>query len=158
MHLTPRDTRRVGLSASVLLIAVALTTIASAQTKYGGIGATTSAFAAENTRGAGTPLKGVVDYRITSKRDGRVAAYQIVVNPKAKVTRADLTGLLGRELPADAKQVQGWKRASDPGVYCAIYRSHWLGRVLYGPYVVLYASPANQTASAMASTAPACRG
>ena len=81
-----------------------------------------------------------------------------MVNPKSKLTRADLIGLLRRELPADAKQVQGWKHALDPGWYCAIYRSSWLGRVLYGPYAVLYASPATQTASAMVSTAPACRG
>ena len=147
------------LGGLVLLAAAALAAIASAQTKkYGGIGATISAFHAENAQGAGTPPVGVVDYRITYKRDGRVAGYQVVLNPKSKLTRADLIGLLRRELPADAKQVQGWKHAPDPGWYCAIYRSSWLGRVLYGPYAVLYASPATQTASATVSTAPACRG
>ena len=146
------------LGSLVLLAAAALAAIASAQTKYGGIGATISAFYAENAHGAGTPPVGVVDYRINYERDGRVAGYQVVLNRKSKLTRADLIGLLRRELPADAKQVQGWKHALDPGWYCAIYRSSWLGRVLYGPYAVLYASPATQTASAMVSTAPACRG
>jgi hypothetical protein len=148
----------VVLGSLVLLAGAALAAVASAQTKYGGIGATTSAFDAENPQRAGRPPVGVVDYRINDERDGRVAGYQVVVNPRSKLTRADLIGLLRRELPADAKQVQGWKRALDPGSYCAIYRSSWLGRVLYGPYVVLYASPATQEASAMVSTAPACRG
>jgi hypothetical protein len=149
--------RTLVLGSLVLLAAAALAAIASAKTKYGGIGATISAFYAENPQSAGMPPVGVVDYRINYKRDGRVAGYQVVVNAKSKLTRADLIGLLRRELPADASQVQGWKHA-DPGVYCAIYRSSWLGRVLYGPYAVLYASPATQIAAAMVSTAPACRG
>jgi hypothetical protein len=147
------------VSGSLGLVAVAApTATASAQAKYAGIGATTSAFYAANSQGAGTPPVGVVDYRIDDERDGRVASYRVVVNPTSKLKRADLIGLLQRELPADAKHVQGWKRALDAGWYCAIYRSSWLGRVLYGPYVVLYASQATQRASAMVSTAPACRG
>ena len=150
-------TSTLGLGSLVLLAAAALAS-ASAQTKYGGIGATIPAFDAANAHGAGTPTGGVVDYQITSKRDGRVAAYRVVADPKSKLTRADLMRLLRHELPADAKQVQGWKSALDPGWYCAIYRSRWLGRVLYGPYAVLYESPATHAASAMVSTAPACRG
>jgi hypothetical protein len=64
----------------------------------------------------------------------------------------------GRELPADSKQVQGWKYTKVWHGYCAIYKSRWLGRTLYGPYVVQYVSRTDQTASVIVSTAPACRG
>jgi hypothetical protein len=145
-------------SLALLVAAVAPAATASARTKYGGVGATISAFNAENPQRGGMPPAGAVDYRINDIRDGRVAGYDVVVNPKSKLTRADLIGLLTRELPVDATQVQGWKLNLNPGSYCAIYRSSWLGRVLYGPYVVLYTSPGTQHASAMVSTAPACRG
>jgi hypothetical protein len=141
-----------------MVAAAALTATASAHTRYGGIGSTISAFSAENPEGTAPPPTGVVNYRIVDRRDGRAASFAVIVNPKSKFTRTELEALLTRELPADAKQVQGWRRALDPGVYCAIYRSSWLGRVLYGPFAVLYVSPAAQTASAMVSTASACRG
>jgi hypothetical protein len=112
----------------------------------------------ENPQRARTPPLGVVDYRIAYERDGRVAGYQVVVDPKSKLALGDLIRLLRRELPADARQVQGWRRAPDTGWYCAIYRSGWLCRVLYGPYAVVYASPVTQAASATVSTTPACRG
>jgi hypothetical protein len=143
---------------AVLVAAATLAAIASAQTTYGGIGATISAFSAKNPRGSGKPPVGVVDYQINSKRNGRVAGYRLVINPKSKLTRSDLIRLLKRDLPADARQVQNWKYFQSFKWYCAIYQSRWLGGVLYGPYVVFYASPGSQSASASVSTAPACRG
>jgi hypothetical protein len=146
-----RPTRLAALVLASLVLATALAAFASAETTYGGIGANISVFDAET-------VHRVASYRISSKRDGRVAGYDVVVDANSKLTSAKLMRLLTRELPADAKQVQAWKRGLDPGWYCSIYRSSWLGGVLYGPYVVLYTSPAAQSASAMVSTAPACRG
>jgi hypothetical protein len=132
---------------------------ASAQSTFGGIGATVSSFYAQNARTSGKPPIGVAGYRIDDKRAGRVAAYHVVLDVKSKLTDAELRRLVtGRELPVDVKEVQAWQYAEIWHGYCAIYKSRWLGRVLYGPYVVLYVSRADQTAFVMVSTAPACRG
>ena len=126
---------------------------------YGGIGANVSSFYAHNAHTHGNPPVGVAYYRIDTKRDGRVAIFHIVINDKTRRTGDVLKRLVtGRELPADASQVQGWKYIQATNAYCAIYKSPWLGRVLYGPYAVLYVEPGRQTASAMVSTAAACRG
>jgi hypothetical protein len=126
---------------------------------YGGLGANVSIFYTHNAHGSGNPPIGVAYYRIDSNRYGRVSVFHIVVNDKKRRTGDVLKRLVtGRELPADATQVQGWKYIRATNAYCAIYKSRWLRRVLYGPYAVLYVEPARQTASAVVSTAPACRG
>lgn len=125
---------------------------------YGGIGANVSTFNTQNAHASGNPPVGVAYYRIDTTRDGRVSIFHIVVNDKSRLTGAALKRLVtGHQLPADAEQVQGWKYRPGSG-YCAIYKSPWLGRVLFGPYVVLYVVPARQTAAAMVSMVAACRG
>ena len=142
--------------------AASLALVASPQAptlSYGGIGADVSSFYAHNAHASGRPPVGVAYYRIDDKRDGRVTVFHVVINHKSRLTGASLKRLVtGRELPADASQVQGWKYIQATNTYCAVYKSPWLGRVLYGPYAVLYVEPARQTATATVSTAPACRG
>ena len=149
------------MTRRLLLFAVAGACVAapvSAQSTYGGIGASVSRFYGQNARTSGKPPLGVA-YRVDDARAGRVAAYHIVLDAKSKLTNAELRRLVtGRELPVDVKEVQGWKYAPIWRGYCAIYKSRWLGRVLYGPYVVMYVSRTDQTAAVMVSTAPACRG
>ncbi|HEY6963248.1 MAG TPA: hypothetical protein VI408_15285 [Gaiellaceae bacterium] len=124
----------------------------SAHAPYGGLGATEARFSAQNAHAS-------AHYRIDFERRGRVAAYHVVLDAKAKPSLAALERLVTRgELPADAQQIRAWVPAPDPGSYCAIYRSGWLSHVLYGPYAVLYASPKSADAAATVSTAPACRG
>ena len=125
---------------------------------YGGIGARLSHFNALNPPNSGTPPVGVAYYRIADLRSGRVASYHVALSPQSQLTATKLRRLLtGRELPADAKQIKRWKPDLDGG-HCAVYKSRWLRRRLYGPYVVLYVSAVRQSAGAMVSTAPDCRG
>jgi hypothetical protein len=131
----------------------------SGYARYGGIGALAQSFYVQNVYASGRPPIGDAYYRVDDKRAGRVAAYHIVLNGQSKLSDAQLRRLVtGRELPADVTQVQGWKYLQVWHGYCAIYKSRWLGRTLYGPYVVQYVSRADQTASVIVSTAPACRG
>lgn len=149
---------RVLVAGIAMLAAAALPSRAPATRPYGGIGATVHAFETENPHIVGTPPIGLTDYQITGTHHGRVADYELTLNPRSNQAQHDLRRLLENNLPADARQVEKWKPAPDPGWYCAIYRSRWLGRVLYGPYVVLYESQAHQRGEANVSTQPACRG
>jgi hypothetical protein len=143
----------------VTMLALVASPLQARTFSYGGIGANASSFYAQNAHAPGAPPAGVHYYRIDDKRDGRVATFHVVLNRKQKLTGAEIKRLVtGRELPADAVQVQGWKYFQFWNGYCAIYKSRWLGRVLYGPYAVLYVSPAGQTGLVMVSTTPACRG
>jgi len=82
-----------------------------------------------------------------------------VLNPQSKLSTADLKRLVtARELPGDAEQIKGWTHTPGGRGYCAVYKSRWLGRALYGPYVVVGVSARDQTAGAWVSTAPFCRG
>ena len=127
--------------------------------RYGGIGAVLSRFDAQNAHGSGTPPLGSAYYRIDDLRRGRVAAYHVELNPQSKLSTAELKRLVtASELPKDSKQVKGWTHPVSGGGYCAVYRSRWLGRALYGRYVVVGVSARDQTAGAWVSTAPFCRG
>ena len=142
----------------VVVLAAFLAAPLSAQTTYGGIGATISHFNAQNPHGSGTPPAGAAYYRIDDPRWGRAVQYHVEFNPQSKLSTADLKRLMTvGELPADARQIKRWKHGVGNG-YCAVYKSRWLGRVLYGPYVVIYVSAADQTTLAYVSTAPFCRG
>lgn len=149
----------------VLGALVAATTLAfvaaplQARTAYGGIGAVLSRFNAQNPHVSATPLVGVAYYQVDDPRAGRVAAYHVVLNPQSNLTTAELKRLVtATELPADAEQIKNWKHTPLGIGYCAVYKSRWLGRVLYGPYVVVGVSARGQTAGAWVSTAPFCRG
>lgn len=144
----------------VAALAGCLATPVSAQGTYGGIGAALSHFEAQTPHGSGTPPAGAASYWIDAPRSGRVAAYHVVLGPQAKLSTAELKRLVtAGELPADAHQIKGWKHlmGGEPG-FCAVYVSRWLGRVLYGRYVIVGVSARDQTASAWVSTAPFCRG
>lgn len=153
---------RLGLFARAVVAAAYVAVPVSAQAghgRYGGIGALAQNFYAQNAHASGRPPVGVAYYRADAARAGRVSSYHIVLNRTAKLSDAQLRRLVtGRELPADVKRLQGWKQSVDPGWYCAISQSRWLGRRLYGPYVVEYESRADQTAVVNVSTAAACRG
>ena len=150
------------MTRRLLVVAAAVAWIAtpvSAHPTYGGVGAAVADFDALNAHGSAAPPLGRAYYEVDDTRAGRVAAYHVVLNPKSKLSTVALRRLVtGRELPADVQSVQGWKYAELWRGYCAIYKSRWLGGVLYGPYVVLYVSRSGQTAAVMVSTAPACRG
>ena len=154
----PAPARAVLLAGVALLPAAALPGRAPATRPYGGIGATVRAFETQNPHIVGTPPIAVADYRITYTRHGRVASYELSFNPRSDRSQRDLRRLLEKNLPAHARQVEKWKPAPDPDWYCAIYRSRWLGHVLYGRYAVLYESQANQQGDVNVSTQPACRG
>jgi hypothetical protein len=142
----------------VVVLAACLAAPLSAQTTYGGIGATISHFNAQNPHDSGTPPVGAAYYRIDDPRWGRAVQYHVELNPQSKLSTAALERLMTvGELPADAKQIKGWKHGVGSG-YCAVYKSRWLGRVLYGPYVVIYVSASDQSTAASVSTAPFCRG
>lgn len=148
----------IGVLVAVIVVVAAPL---KAQTlSYGGIGATVSSFYAANPHDSGKPPVGVAYYAIDDPRGGRVASYHVVLNPQSKLSTADLKRLVtARELPADAEQIKGWKHPMgvEPG-YCAVYKSRWLGRALYGPYIIVGVSARYQTAGAWVSTAPFCRG
>ncbi len=116
-----------------------------AERPYSGLGALVANF---NPGGATSSR---LHYKVTYVRNGRVAAYEVSANPHAtgwKLFRL----MLGAALPRDVELIQRYNG------YCGIYKSRLLGRVLYGPYAVLYASRTHTTASATVSTAAACRG
>jgi hypothetical protein len=151
-------TMMLGTLVAVLTLGLVVAPV-QAGVRYGGIGAFVWHFDAQNAHGSATPPVGAASYRIDDSRDGRVAAYHVALNPQSKLRTAELKRrVTARELPRDAKQIKGWKQPVSGDGYCAVYRSRWLGRRLYGPYVVMYVSATYQTASAMVSTAPACRG
>jgi hypothetical protein len=127
--------------------------------RYGGIGAALSRFHAQNAHGSGTPPLGAAYYRVDLVRGGRVAQYHVALNPQSNLSTAQLKRLVtGRELPADAEHIKGHWNAAVGGGYCAIYKSRWVRRRLYGPYIVLHVFAGDQTAFATVSTAAACRG
>jgi hypothetical protein len=159
LHIARRVNRVLLRLLLVVVLAACLAAPSSAQATYGGIGAVLSRFNAQNPHDAGTPPAGVAYYRIDDRRGGRVASYHVVLNPHSNLSSLQLKRLVtARELPADAKQIKGWKHPVGGSGYCAVYKSRWLGRALYGPYVVTWVSAGDQTAGAWVSTAPFCRG
>jgi hypothetical protein len=107
---------------------------------YGGLGATTARFYAANPHGVGMPPAGKTYYRVDETRKGdvvyhhivrgspgRVSDYHVVVgSPPKRSTSALLARLTGQELPSDAQLVKPYDG------YCAVYRSRWLGKVVFG--------------------------
>jgi hypothetical protein len=150
------------LMLGTLVAASTLSVVAAplqAGTRYGGIGAVLSHFEAQNAQGSGTPPLGAAYYRIDDLRGGRVAAYHVALNPQSKLSVTELKRLVtASQLPKDAKQIKGWRHPVSGSGYCAVYRSRWLGRRLYGRYVIVGVSARDQTAGAWVSTAPFCRG
>jgi hypothetical protein len=127
--------------------------------RYGGIGAALSRFDAQNAHGSGTPPLGAAHYQVDDVRGGRVAAYHIALNPQSNLSTAQLKRLVtGSELPTDATHIKGHWNPAVGGGYCAIYKSRWVGRRLFGPYIVLHVFAADHMAFAAVSTAAACRG
>ena len=135
---------------------------------YGGIGATVANFYAANPHGTGTPPAGTTYYEVDDTRGRRVLAYHVVVGWTTKRRASGLLArLTGRELPTDAHLVKPYNG------YCTVYRSRWLGKVLFGlprrfgtrrvfrtGYIIVYVT---QRASAnwngaSASLVPICRG
>ncbi|MFL5960126.1 MAG: hypothetical protein ACJ75G_07690 [Gaiellaceae bacterium] len=148
----------LGTLVAVLTLGLVVAPV-QAGVRYGGIGAFVWHFDAQNAHGSATPPVGAAYYRIDDSRAGRVAAYHVALNPQSKLSTAQLKRLVtGSELPTDAEHIKGHWNPAAGGGYCAIYKSRWLGRRLYGPYIVLHVSAGDQAASAYVSTAPACRG
>lgn len=152
-----------------VVLAACLAAPASAHVRYGGIGALLPHFNAHHSLGAGTPPVGVAYYRVDALSPGRVTfdpsvgrvtSYHVVLNPQSTLSDLQLRRLVTakKELPADAKQIKGWQPDASGSALCAVYRSRWLGRVLYGPYVIVWESANNQTAGAWLSVNPFCRG
>ena len=170
---------RRGSSVGVVVVAGALLSMAAPlqarAPTYGGIGATVASFDAVNAHGSGKPPTGATYYRVGSTRGGRVLGYSVVVGWRSQRSASGLLArLTGRELPSDAQVVKPYNG------YCAVYRSNWLGRVLFGlprqfgtghvfktGYIIVYApTPAGAKRAkvglwwngASASLVPLCRG
>jgi hypothetical protein len=174
----------VTMAASVAFAAVPLQAGTAA---YGGLGATPARFYATNAHGAGTAPAGQTYYRVDEAQKGNVVYHHVVVgspgrvvsyhvdvgSPTKRSASALLARLTGRELPSDAQLVKPYNG------YCAVYRSRWLGKVIFGlprryygklerfGYAILYV---NRNARSYSSTrwphrnevnlslAPICRG
>src|SRR5262249_19646643 len=94
---------------------------------YGGIGASVASFYAANPHGVGRPPAGKRYYRVDDTRNGRVSSYHLVVGAGSAPNSAELLArLTGTELPPDAQLVKPYNG------YCAVYRSRWLGNVVFG--------------------------
>jgi hypothetical protein len=93
---------------------------------YGGIGATVANFYAANPHGQGKPPAGTTYYRVDRTTGGRVSNYHVVVGWTSKRSASGLLARLTRELPRDAQLVKPYNG------YCAVYRSRWLGKVVFG--------------------------
>jgi hypothetical protein len=98
---------------------------------------------------------------------GRVVYYHVVVgSPPKRSTSALLARLTGQELPSDAKLVKPYNG------YCAVYRSRWLGKVVFGlpkhlddgklfrfGYAIVYVNRKGEWWNGVsASDSPICRG
>jgi hypothetical protein len=154
----------------VVVLAACLAAPASAQGRYGGIGAFLPRFNAQHPHGAGTPPVGVAYYRADALTPGRVTfdpsvgrvvSYHVVLNPQSTLSDLQLERLVTakKELPADAKQIKGWQFDISGSARCAVYKSRWLNRVLIdSPYVIAWVSTDDRAAGAWVSTAPFCRG
>jgi hypothetical protein len=93
---------------------------------YGGIGATVADFDAANPHGTGIPPAGTTYYRVDQTLDGRVSDYHVVIGWRSRYgAPAVLERLTGHALPTDAYLIKPYNG------YCAIYRSRWLGKVLW---------------------------
>ena len=165
--MTAMPTRMIAALAGAALLAVVAAPVQARTTPYGGIGATVAGFYAAHPHGTGAPPAGTTYYRIDITRGGRVEAFHVLVGRTSKHSAPGLLArLTGPELPADAKLVRPYNG------YCAVYRSRWLGKVLFGlparlfggrrvhrfGYVIVYAPQRRGWNGAMASLMPVCRG
>ena len=148
----PKRKVRTGVLAGAAALLVFAAPLHARALSYGGIGATVAAFSAARPSGAERPRSQSVYYQIDNVRSGRVSNYHVVVNGRQRSGQELLTLMTAHGLPTDARMVKAYNGS------CAIYQSRWLGHVLYGPYVVVYASSRTPDAYAMVSTADACRG
>jgi hypothetical protein len=94
---------------------------------YGGVGATVAHFYAVNPHGGGKPPAGKFYYRVDATRQGRVETYHVVGHSNSKPGIVTLLGgHPGRGLPSDGQSI------AHPNGDCWVYRSRWLGKVLFG--------------------------
>jgi hypothetical protein len=166
MHL--RATTAVGIMLMCGTSAVGAAPLRGRALAYGGIGATVASFYTANPHGVGRPPAGKSYYRVDETRNGRVSSYHVVVGAGSAPSATGLLArLTGTELPTDAHLVKPYNR------YCAVYRSRWLGKVVFGlpgpfgthhvfrtAYIIVYVPEREPLWSngVMASLAPACRG
>jgi len=163
-----RATAAVGITLMCGTSAVGAAPLRGRTLAYGGIGATVASFYAANPHGVGRPPAGGSYYRVDDTRSGRVSSYHVVVGAGSAPSAVELLArLTGTELPPDAQLVKHYNG------YCAVYRSRWLGKIVFGlpgplgtrhvfrtAYIIVYV-PERQPLwlnGVMASLAPACRG
>jgi hypothetical protein len=158
----------VGAVLAAAVLALVAAPLQARTPAYGGIGATVANFDAANPHGTGTPPPGTTYYQVDDTRGGRVLAYHVVVGWTSRRSASGLLArLTGRELPTDAHLVKPYNG------YCAVYRSRWLGKVLFGlprrfgtrrvfrtGYIIVYVTQrsSGNSGGAMASLVPICRG
>jgi hypothetical protein len=117
----------VGVVSVAAIFAFVAAPLQAGTPAYGGVGARLASFDAANAHGVGTPPAGQTYYQVDNTRQGRVTDYHVVVgSPSKRSTSAILARLTGQELPNDAQVVKPYNG------YCAVYRSRWLGKVLWG--------------------------
>lgn len=127
-------------------------TSAGSSAKYGGLGATVSAFKAQNPHGNSAPPLGVAYYTVDRVRVGRVVAYHAEINAKPRWgNREQIVGLLdGINLPVDATTTR-INRAT-----CIVWRSAKLKTVVGMAYAAGTTQPGTTTAQMRAERTLHC--
>ena len=160
---SPREVKRCSerflppLRAAVVAV-VAFTILAAPQAagangsdRYGGLGATISAFYAQNPHGSGTPPLGVVYYYVDVISNGRVSAFHIVINARpAFSARERVVQVGGIGLPDDATET------SLNSSHCLVWHSRKLGKLLGMSYAAATTGSDQTMAEMRAESKPHC--
>jgi hypothetical protein len=125
--------------------------VAASRGGYGGLGATVSAFYAQNSQGSGMPPLGLVYYQVDATVHGRVAAFHIVINARpAFSARERVSQVGGVDLPEDATETN---LNND---HCIVWHSQKLGRLIGMSYAAATTGADNTAAQMRAEAKPHC--
>lgn len=148
--------RKLPASGSAVVLVVTLAALgsaasASSSAKYGGLGATKSAFYAQNPYGKPPPPLGVAYYTIDRTSAGRVIAYHVQINAKPRFANRERLALLaGINLPIDATPTHINRSA------CIVWRSAKLKQLIGMAYAAGTTQTGTTTAEMRAERTPHC--
>jgi hypothetical protein len=137
---------------AALLIALPVTAASGGSSaRYGGLGATKSAFYAQNAHGQPPPPRGVAYYVIDKVRGGRVTAYHVITNFSPRPSNRERIALLaGINLPSDAT------KTSINRSTCIVWHSPKLKKLIGVAYAAGTTRTGTTTARMRAEETPHC--
>jgi hypothetical protein len=148
-----RRLRSSGSGVVLLAIVAVFGSVASADptARYGGLGATKSAFYAQNPHGKSPPRLGVAYYTVDRIRAGRVVAFHVEINAKPRFSnRERVTLLAGINLPIDATETSINRNT------CIVWRSAKLKKLIGMAYAAGTTRSGTTTAHMRAERSPRC--